>query len=216
MVRTRVTYLIIILLVISNVECVQAQTGVFTDRRDGNTYQTITIGKRVWLRENLRFKTSLSFFPNVNKDTSDLKYGNYYSYNEMNTICPEGWHVATIKEFEEYLHALAVLNNIPDSSIIRTTQQNRDSAAHISIGGLNPFNDTLLNFPLIGWVEGKKVENKKSVTIWLADTHTNDDKFHAHIGSLGYFIHTHLHNVIDKPKRVRKFTVRCVCEVKPG
>jgi uncharacterized protein (TIGR02145 family) len=192
---------------------VHAQPGTFTDKRDGNIYSTITIGNKTWFREHLRLKTSLSYFPNFNKDTTELKYGNYYSNNEVHALCPEGWHVATIPEFEEYLAVLARQRNIPDSAIVRNIFP-KDSSAFISLGNMKPLRDTLMNFVPIGWVEGNKINKGRSLTMWMKDSRTNDDKFHVHIGSLGYVIHTHIHNVIDKPKRIRKFTVRCVCDVK--
>lgn len=191
----------------------QAQTGTFIDQRDGNIYSTITIGKNTWFREHLRLKTASSYFPNFSKDTVDLINGNYYSNSELNNLCPEGWHVATIYEFEEYLKELTTQRNIPDSAILRNTSP-RDSSVHITPGNLNPLRDTLLNLAPIGWVEGNKPHKERSLTLWIRDTRTNDEKFHVHIGALGYVIHTHVHNVIDKPKRIRKFTVRCVCEVK--
>ncbi len=192
----------------------QAQTGTFIDERDGNTYQTITIGNKIWFREHLRLKTSLSYYPNFSKHSEDFTNGNYYSHLELDSLCPKGWRMATLDDLEDYIREIALQNNIPDSAILRSISPNRDSSSHILIGNLNPLQDTLLNLLSTGWVEGNKLEKQKSLTLWMRDTRTNDIKYHAHIGPLGYIIHTHLHNVIDKQRRVRKFSVRCVCEKK--
>jgi hypothetical protein len=122
--------------------------------------------------------------------------------------------VATFDDLEGYIRHVAKLNNMPDSLILRTTSSNRDSSLLILIGNLNPLHDTLLKFLSTGWVEGNKLEKQKSLSLWIIDNRTRDEKFHAHIGPLGYIIHTHLHNIIDKPRRIRKFAVRCVCETR--
>lgn len=206
--------IIIAVLIIFITVNVQSQTGTFTDSRDRNVYQTISIGDKVWFRENLRLKTSLSYFPNFSKDTADLIYGNYYSYTELNTLCPEDWHVATINDLTQYIRLLITKHALPDSAIIVNTSADKDSSLFIKLGNINPLVHTMLNLVSIGWVEGNKLQRKKSLTFWLRDTRTNDDKFHTHIGPHGYIIHTHYHNVIDKPKRIRKFAIRCVCENK--
>lgn len=61
----------------------QSSTNEFTDSRDGNTYQTVTIGSQNWMAENL------AYLPNVNKltDGSEDAAGSYYyvySYNGQN------------------------------------------------------------------------------------------------------------------------------------
>jgi uncharacterized protein (TIGR02145 family) len=191
----------------------KAQTGIFTDSRDGNIYQTITIGNKIWMREHLRLKTGLSYFPNKNKETTGLKYGNYYSNKELNSLCPKGWHLASVEEFKEYISILTLQNNIPDSSISVTTSKDIDSSQLIRLGNFNALHDTLLKLAPIGWVEGKKIKKDKSLTLWVKDLKNHDDKFHIHIGSLGYSIHTHFHNIVDKPKLIRMFTTRCVCDL---
>jgi len=204
------TTLISISLFFGNV--LAAQTGTLIDKRDGNLYQTIQIGNKTWLREHLRFVTRSSYFPNVKGDTIGLYLGNYYSNNEVDSVCPKGWHLATIDELEEYIQAIKQLYSYPDSMVEHTISPHRDSSFRITIKGFDPMSDTLLRLYSIGWVEGKKIHLDKSLSLWLNDTKYFDNKFHAHIGKLGYIIHTHEHNIIDKPKNIRKFPVRCVCD----
>jgi uncharacterized protein (TIGR02145 family) len=100
----------------------QAQT--VTDY-DGNTYNTVNIGTQVWLKENLKvthFRNGTAI-PNVTNLTSwaglstparcyynndsvanDSVYGalyNWYAINNVNQLCPEGWHVPTDAEWTE-------------------------------------------------------------------------------------------------------------------
>ena len=44
------------------------------------------------------------------------------------------------------------------------------------------------------------------------DEDRDDDKYHLHIGETGYFIHSHDHNVIAKPRKQRRFAMRCVTD----
>jgi len=100
----------------------QAQT--VTDY-DGNVYDTVMIGTRVWLKENLKVThyNSGVLIPNV-KDNSawgalltgarcyynndslayDSIYGalyNWYAINNSDNICPAGWHASTDADWIE-------------------------------------------------------------------------------------------------------------------
>ena len=188
----------------------QAQFNYFNDPRDGNVYETVTIGNKTWFRENLRLRTDLAHF----KDSSQVRLGNYYSNLDLGSVCPPGWHVATVEELREYILFIARKNNVGDTNIIITRSKDADSSLMINVPGVRPGSDSLLNLVSLGWVEGGKIKKDKAFTMWLTDSQGSDNKFHAHIGALGYIIHTHFHNIIDKPKKVRKFVVRCVCEIK--
>ncbi len=81
--------------------------GTFTDPRDGQVYKTITFIKkhhggdiiRTWFAENARFNVEGSYVYNNTKEYA-AKYGRLYNYQQANTACPEGWHVATIHEWK--------------------------------------------------------------------------------------------------------------------
>ncbi|MDG3086317.1 fibrobacter succinogenes major paralogous domain-containing protein [Vibrio hannami] len=77
---------------------------------EGNTYQTVKIGKQVWLAENLRStkfqdgsKINSAFIPD-DKEENLLKYGRLYDWHDVSderNICPEGWRVATDEDWKE-------------------------------------------------------------------------------------------------------------------
>jgi len=74
--------------------------GVFTDNRDGQTYQTVDVGTRIWMVENLNYETSDSYCYN-NLESNCDKYGRLYERTVANTACPSGWHLPNDDELEE-------------------------------------------------------------------------------------------------------------------
>lgn len=89
---------------------------------DGNLYHTITIGTQVWMVENLKTTKYRNGnpIPNVNGEQWDnlttgayciynnneenrTTYGllyNWYALNDSRNICPIGWHIPTLEEWE--------------------------------------------------------------------------------------------------------------------
>jgi len=92
----------------------------FTDPRDGKTYQTVQIGDRCWMKENLNVGTyvtsgagqldnnAIEKFCFQNIEANCAVYGGLYQWNEMmeyitspgiQGICPEGWLIPTDQEW---------------------------------------------------------------------------------------------------------------------
>lgn len=94
---------------------------------DGNSYNTVKIGKQIWFAENLRtthFKDGTAIPLNTYyywkvedrydetyswyKDDSTTRFVNGAFYNiysaENGKLCPANWHVPSIKDWEELLH----------------------------------------------------------------------------------------------------------------
>ena len=81
--------------------------GTFTDDRDGRTYKTViykvpTVAEvgidREWMAENLNFESDQSF---CYKDIGAYceKYGRLYNFDAALAACPNGWRVATAKDW---------------------------------------------------------------------------------------------------------------------
>lgn len=105
--------------------------GTLTDKRDGQTYKTVVIGKQTWMAENLNYEVTNS---RCYKDelSNCEKYGMLYSWSTamdssavyssngtgcgfktacspvypVRGICPEGWHLPSENEFTDLITAI--------------------------------------------------------------------------------------------------------------
>lgn len=101
---------------------------------DGNVYNTVTIGKQVWLVENLKvthyrngaaipfvadhmewsFLETAACCDYDNSSFNSETYGklyNYYAVIDPRQICPNGWHIPTDKEWSGLTSYLGEKNN---------------------------------------------------------------------------------------------------------
>ena len=79
---------------------ISANQGTFTDKRDGKMYKTIKIGAQTWMAENMNYETELSFC--FAHDSSNCpKYGRLYGRAAAKNVCPVGWHLPSLQEWDE-------------------------------------------------------------------------------------------------------------------
>jgi uncharacterized protein (TIGR02145 family) len=114
---------------------------------DGNTYSAVTIGKQVWMAENLKTKrlndksaitlvTSSSTWTSTtkpgycwyNNDTTfKALYGGLYNWFAVSTgkLCPSGWHVPSHEEYKALEKSLGMTQTAADAWGWRGTDQGK-------------------------------------------------------------------------------------------
>lgn len=75
------------------------QRGTFVDERDKKTYRFVTIGKLVWMAENLNYKIEDSWCYD-DKKANCKKFGRLYNYDAAMKACPDGWHLPSLNEWK--------------------------------------------------------------------------------------------------------------------
>ncbi len=78
--------------------------GSMTDPRDEKTYKTIKIGSKIWLAENLGYKTPNSLCYDNDEEIAN-KYGRLYTLSDAKKACPPGWRLPSKKDIEELIAA---------------------------------------------------------------------------------------------------------------
>jgi len=130
---------------------------------DGNTYQTVTIGSQVWMKENLKVSkyrngnaiptgltdaawsatTSGAFAIYDNLAANNTTYGklyNWYAVADPRGLCPAGWHVPTEHDWQ-------LLTKFLDLSADTTIV---NGASSFSAGGIIKAISSLWTSPNIG------------------------------------------------------------------
>lgn len=73
---------------------------------DGNRYHTVFVGNQCWLKENLRAthgrdgKIVNCYIPNGNSANVQT-YGYLYEWRSAKSVCPKGWHLPTMEDWEK-------------------------------------------------------------------------------------------------------------------
>ena len=80
--------------------------GEMTDARDGQTYQTVTLGDQTWLAQNLNYETDNNSWCYDDDPEKCGTYGRLYDWEAAMTACPDGWHMASDEEWSTLIKYL--------------------------------------------------------------------------------------------------------------
>jgi len=76
---------------------IRATNSKVTDPRDGKTYYTRQIGDLIWMRNNLSYADAGVPYSSAPAMTNIS--GNYYTWEEAKSACPEGWRLPTEQDW---------------------------------------------------------------------------------------------------------------------
>ena len=191
-----------------------SQSSSLVDERDGNAYAIVQIGDQFWMQENLRYKHETGVYKRKRKLA---KFGNFYNNKALEEICPEGWHVPTLTEWDNMLHALIKEKGIIESQIDTTalTEDFNIEIVNTQIVTVNTENLNLFEAPLnlkgFGWVQGGlRSRFLKTANLWVIDDIDHIKNYHLHIGNNSINSHHHKHDIEVKKRKRRHFNIRCV------
>ena len=86
--------------------------GRFTDGRDGTEYYETEAGDGVWMRNNLAWEGAGVAFERCAAMSG--VFGRYYTWEEAQTACPEGWHLPTDAEWSQLAPGAEPGTDIPE------------------------------------------------------------------------------------------------------
>jgi uncharacterized protein (TIGR02145 family) len=145
--KIRLNRLIILGLILIQVNSCKKEEPITVTDIDGNTYYAVTIGKQVWMAENLKTtklndRSSITLIASSTTWTSTTKpaycwfyndttykalYGGLYNFYAVATgkLCPSGWHIPSHDEFKAMEKSLGMSQAEADSLGWRGTDQGK-------------------------------------------------------------------------------------------
>ena len=83
------TLIFILIAIVSLNTAFSQEKGSLVDKRDGQSYLTVTIGNQVWMAENLNYDTGKGNWYLNNDATNEPIYGKLYTWRQARKACPE-------------------------------------------------------------------------------------------------------------------------------
>lgn len=76
-----------------------------TDPRDQCSYNVIALGKSLWTVENHRYYRGFGVFGLGNSSGKIRDFGGFYARSIVETVCPPGWKIPTVAQWQELYNA---------------------------------------------------------------------------------------------------------------
>lgn len=87
-----------------------ANSGSFTDKRNGREYKWVRMGNQIVMCSNLYYTPSYSMnqqlYESQSIEGNTPEVGNYYTWNTAIHVCPEGWHLPNAQEWNKLIEQM--------------------------------------------------------------------------------------------------------------
>jgi len=196
-----------------------SDSGILTDKRDGQKYRTAEILGKRWMAENLNYRTDSSWCYK-NADSNCAKYGRLYNWTAAMNACPAGWYLPARSEWrqlsakidsagkrlktksgwmwDEYENKSG--NGTDEYGFSALPGGNRNSVGEFRGGGSGGW----------WWTSTEGIgRNDDDARWWAARVNIRDFAFRMYIIS-GYGGYNHLFYDTDGPAKSHGNSVRCV------
>jgi len=103
-------FISLILFITYSINCFAQTKDQFVDPRDGRIYNVELVDSTWWFADNLKYETAGSHCPNIS--TKHCTEANFYPYTELDEVCPSGWHVSTLKEWQSVVSQRQLMTGV--------------------------------------------------------------------------------------------------------
>ena len=193
-----------------------ASANTLKDLRNDKTYKTTTIGRQVWMAENLNYEynegTAQSFC-NDNKTENCTKYGRLYTWdaamdkagifskngNPARGVCPKDWHLPSMEEFGTLFWFIGGQNY---AGKLLKSKSEWDNFKDITGNGTDEFGFNALP---VGYIMGSTENGQGSEATFWSTTETNDDD-----ASTLYLVNASDAGFLGDANKTNAHSVRCI------
>jgi uncharacterized protein (TIGR02145 family) len=79
--------------------CLLVSLFITTYALNAQAFKTVKAGNATWMAENLKIPAQESWYYNDKPEYGE-KYGRLYTWEVAKNVCPSGWHLPTIEEWD--------------------------------------------------------------------------------------------------------------------
>jgi uncharacterized protein (TIGR02145 family) len=205
-------------------ETANATTGTMTDSRDGQVYKIVTIGKQVWMAQNLNYETDASYCYK-NQSNNCVKYGRLYTWADamdsagtwssngaecgyvktcspiypVRGVCPKDWHLPTYNEWESLFSAVGGRSG---AGLMLKSVSGWVNGGN----GTDEFSFTVLPAG-IGQTYGSGINEGTYARFWIPTEKKGDERLNA---DYVYFASSSDNAISASNPKSNAFSIRCV------
>lgn len=205
-------------------ETANATTGTMTDSRDGQVYKIVTIGKQVWMAQNLNYETDASYCYKNQSDNCN-KYGRLYTWADamdsagawssngaecgyaktcspiypVRGVCPKDWHLPTYNEWQSLFSAVGGRSGA--GLMLKSVSDWLNGG-----NGTDEFSFTVLPAGN-GLTYGSGIDEGKYARFWIPTERKGDERLNA---DYVYFTSSSDNAISASLPKSYAFSIRCV------